>query len=379
MNIQAVIFRIFVLLKISVMINTLTSLRLIFALMVFGAHCYVIDDIFNLHFFKEGFVGVSFFFVLSGFIIAYNYQKKLSESKLTKRDFWVARIARIYPLHWLTLLVAIVLGGYVVASGYADWGKHFFASLTLTNAYIPKADYFFSFNSPSWSLCCEQLFYLCFPFLVPLAKNYKSLLYVFLVSAILIVIGMYFTPENDIKGYWYVNPITRFPDFIAGMLVFQWYERLKNKNITSHQGSIIEIASIVLFLVFYLCAAEIPKVYRYSCYYWLPVALILISFSLQKGFVSRLLSNRFLVIGGEISYSFYLIHLFVLLSYTEWQKESNFHIAWYISVPVLFCVIVLLSLLSYYYFEKPMNKRIRTLFTKYACKSDTPVTELESR
>lgn len=125
------------------MINTLTSLRLIFALMVFGAHCYVIDDFFDLHFFKGGFVGVSFFFVLSGFIIAYNYQKKLSESKMTKRSFWVARIARIYPLHVLTLLIAAALGGYVIASGFTDWSKHFLASLTLTNAYIPKADYFF--------------------------------------------------------------------------------------------------------------------------------------------------------------------------------------------------------------------------------------------
>lgn len=346
------------------MINTLTSLRLIFALMVFGAHCYIISDFFNIHFFKEGFVGVSFFFVLSGFIIAYNYQKKLSENTMTKRRFWVARIARIYPLHWLTLFIAIALGGYVIASGPMDWCKHFLASLTLTNAYIPRADYFFSFNSPSWSLCCEQLFYLSFPFLVLIAKNYKNLLYVFLVSAILIIIGMHFTPENDIKGYWYVNPITRFPDFIVGMLLFQLYDRLKNRNITSYQGSIIEIASIVLFLVFYLYAAEIPKVYRYSCYYWFPVAFILISFSLQKGIVSRLLSNRILVIGGEISYSFYLIHLFVLLSYVKWQKESDFHIAWYISIPILFCIIVLLSLLSYYYFEKPMNKRVKALLSK---------------
>ena len=175
---------------------------------------------------------------------------------------------------------------------------------------------------------------------------------------------MHFTLENDIKGYWYVNPITRFPDFIVGMLLFQLYDRLKNRNITSYQGSIIEIASIVLFLVFYLYAAEIPKVYRYSCYYWFPVAFILISFSLQKGIVSRLLSNRILVIGGEISYSFYLIHLFVLLSYVKWQKESDFHIAWYISIPILFCIIVLLSLLSYYYFEKPMNKRVKALLSK---------------
>ena len=164
------------------MINTLTSLRFIFALMVFGAHCYTIDKFFDTHFFKEGFVGVSFFFVLSGFIIAYNYQKKISENKITKRAFWVARIARIYPLHWLTLFIAVALGNYIIASGAIDWLKHFLASLTLTNAYIPKADYFFSFNSPSWSLCCEQLFYLCFPFLIPIAKDYKKLLCVFLVS-----------------------------------------------------------------------------------------------------------------------------------------------------------------------------------------------------
>lgn len=311
------------------MINTLTSLRFIFAMMVFGAHCYVIDNHFDIHFFKEGFVGVSFFFMLSGFIIAYNYQKKFSENKITKRTFWVARIARIYPLHWLTLLIAVALGNYVIASGTIDWCKHFLASLTLTNAYIPKDNYFFSFNSPSWSLCCEQLFYICFPFLIAFTKDYRKLLSTFLICAILSIVGMYFTPM-----------------------------------ITSSQGSIIEIASIALFLSFYLYAAEIPKVYRYSCYYWIPIAFILISFSLQKGMVSRLLSNRLLVIGGEISYSFYLIHLFVLLSYAKWQKESDFHIDWYISIPLLFCVIILLSLLSYYYFEKPMNKLVKTLLNK---------------
>lgn len=311
------------------MINTLTSLRFIFAMMVFGAHCYVIDNHFDIHFFKEGFAGVSFFFMLSGFIIAYNYQKKFSENKITKRTFWVARIARIYPLHWLTLLIAVALGNYVIASGTIDWCKHFLASLTLTNAYIPKDNYFFSFNSPSWSLCCEQLFYICFPFLIAFTKDYRKLLSTFLICAILSIVGMYFTPM-----------------------------------ITSSQGSIIEIASIALFLSFYLYAAEIPKVYRYSCYYWIPIAFILISFSLQKGMVSRLLSNRLLVIGGEISYSFYLIHLFVLLSYAKWQKESDFHIDWYISIPLLFCVIILLSLLSYYYFEKPMNKLVKTLLSK---------------
>lgn len=130
------------------MINTLTSLRIFFVLMVFGAHCYVIDSSFDAHFFKEGFVGVSFFFVLSGFIIAYNYQEKLLEKTTTRRTFWVARLARIYPLHLLTLLIAACIGGYVQYSGTADWIKHFIASTFLLQPFFPSADYFSHSTAP---------------------------------------------------------------------------------------------------------------------------------------------------------------------------------------------------------------------------------------
>lgn len=346
------------------MINTLTSLRFLFAMMIFGTHCYLIDAFFNAHIFKEGFVGVSFFFTLSGFIIAYKYQRQMEEKKISRRTFWVARIARIYPLHWLTLLVAALAGNYVVASGGVDWLKHFLASLTLTNAYIPAADYFFSFNSPSWSLCCEQLFYFSFPFLIPLARNGKRLLCIFFIMAVLVVAGMYFTPEADIKGYWYVNPITRFPDFVLGMLLFRLYIHLRGMHFSFFQASAMEILSVFIFLAFYFYAAEIPKVYRYSCYYWLPVALLLLCFSLQRGVLSRVLSLRLFVKGGEISYSFYLIHLFVISAYVGWSGAAGIEIAWYVSVPVLFCLAVLLSSLSYRYFEKPMNRKIKSVLNK---------------
>ncbi len=81
------------------------------------------------------------------------------------------------------------------------------------------------------------------------------------------------------------------------------------------------------------------------------LAMVIISFALQKGIFSRLLDNRLMVTGGEISYGFYLIHLLILLSYAEWQK-------------VLFVVIILLGLLSYRYFEKPMNRKIKLLLNK---------------
>ena len=283
------------------MINTLTSLRIFFALMVFGAHCYVIDSSFDAHFFKEGFVGVSFFFVLSGFIIAYNYQEKLLEKTATKRTFWVARLARIYPLHLLTLLIAVCIGGYVQYSGTADWIKHFAASTFLLQPFFPSADYFFSFNSPSWSLGCEQLFYFCFPLIVPFLHTKRSLFITLLICLPIMLAGMYLTNEEQIKAYWYVNPFTRLPDFFVGVLLYQF---------------------------------------------------------------SRLLSNRFLIIGGEISYSFYLIHLFIIDTYMRMSAHYHWQIQWTISVPVILCITIILSLLSFYYFEKPANKWVKRIFTK---------------
>lgn len=346
------------------MINSLTSLRIFFALMVFGAHCYVLDSVFDAHFFKEGFVGVSFFFVLSGFIIAYNYQEKLLAQTTTKCTFWVARIARIYPLHLLTLLIAACIGGYVQYSNAADWLKHFTASAFLVQPFFPSADYFFSFNGPSWSLGCEQLFYFCFPLVIPFLHNKRNLSITLFICLIVMLAGMFLTPEKQIKAYWYVNPVTRLPDFLVGVLLYGIYRSVRDKKLSYSTATLLEVGAIVFFLLFYLGAVGIPKVYRYSCYYWLPVSLLILIFALQQGGLSRLLSNRFLIIGGEISYSFYLIHLFIILGYSKMAVLYQWPTQWVVSVPLIFCITILLSLFSYYYFEKPANRWVKRIFTK---------------
>lgn len=67
------------------------------------------------------------------------------------------------------------------------------------------------------------------------------------------------------------------------VLLYQLYRSLCGKKISYSTGTLLEVGVVVLFLLFYLCAADIPKVYRYSCYYWLPVSLIILIFALQKG------------------------------------------------------------------------------------------------
>lgn len=139
--------------------------------MVFGAHCYVVDSTFSTHFYKEGFVGVSFFFILSGFIIAYNYQQKLVERKVSKRQFWVARIARIYPLHIATLLGVAVIGNLLNPMGWGEGLKHFIPALFLLHPFVPRMDYFFISTVLPGVWDVNSCFISCFRFSVVFAKN----------------------------------------------------------------------------------------------------------------------------------------------------------------------------------------------------------------
>lgn len=347
------------------MINTLTSLRFFFALMVFGAHCYVIDSCFDMHAFKEGFVGVSFFFILSGFIIAYNYQKKMEERKVSKRQFWVARIARIYPLHLLTLAGVALVGNALDPMGWWEGLKHFMTAAFLLHPFVPKMDYFFYFNSPSWSLGCEQIFYFVFPFLALFFYKRQRLIGVLLACAVIVPVLMSLTDEANIRAYWYVNPLARFPDFLVGMLLFQVYGWCHSKKISFTTASALEVGAVGIFLLFYVVSEDlVPKVYRYSCYYWIPVSLVLLIFSLQKGFISRILSNKYLVIGGEISYSFYLLHSWMIFAYVQFIRRYDWQLSLYIAIPLILAATIGLSLLSYYYFEKPANRWVKRILNR---------------
>lgn len=340
------------------MIHPLTSLRFIFALMVFATHCTLVDDAFGSHLVQEGYVGVSFFFVLSGFIIACNYEQRLRERRVGKRAFWMARAARIYPLHWLTLLIAALWGLHATTQGGIVWLRHFLASFTLTNAYVPLPGYYFSFNSPSWSLCCEQLFYFSFPFLVPLLRSNRRLLAALAAAALLLLAGMHFTPGAYARDLWYVNPLARFPDFLVGMALFRLHRALQHRPPAPRRATLLEAGAVALFLLFYLCAAGVPQVYRYSCYYWLPVAAVISVFALNRGGLSRALSGRFMVLCGEISYGFYLLHMLVLEAYVRWTAATGLHLCWQLSVPLLLAATLLLSLLSYRFIEQPAKRII---------------------
>jgi peptidoglycan/LPS O-acetylase OafA/YrhL len=109
-----------------------------------------------------GYTGVTFFYVLSGFVLTWTWRPGLR-----RRTFYGRRFARIYPLHLLTSVAAVV-----VFLDLLDRGPQllpFLSTLVLVQAFIPVQRYFFAGNGPSWSLSCEAFFYALLPVLVPVA------------------------------------------------------------------------------------------------------------------------------------------------------------------------------------------------------------------
>lgn len=351
------------------MIKPLTSLRFFFAFFVFLSHLSFVkteNSLFNWlqrNVFFEGYLGVSFFFILSGFVLAYSYRTKFSHETITRKSFYLARFARIYPLHLLTLILAIPIIYFHNTLGISS----FLINLFLLQSFIPKEDLFFSFNAPAWSISDEMFFYLIFPFIIILFEKIKALKTIFYIAAPAILIaGIILVPEHYQKAIFYVNPIIRSFDFILGILLYDLFknEKFKSYFSTEKRATIIEIATLITFFTFFIFHNFLNRGFRFSIYYWIPMCLIIYTFVQNKGYISKLLSNHILVFLGEISFGFYMIH-YLVITYGNMLKDNYFiNFNEILLSGIYFIVTLLLSCLSFIYFEKPMNTFIKKKLIK---------------
>ncbi|MEM7478835.1 MAG: acyltransferase [Planctomycetota bacterium] len=145
----------------------LTSLRFFAAFFVYAFHvrAFVYPEIDELTgFISYGYIWVDFFFLLSGFVLAYNYSQRLSSKSLLK--FFVARIARIYPVHIVTLLLSVLLFVFAFFLGISYKSESADLATIPAQLMLVHAWGFFdhkSLNEPSWSISAEWFAYLFFP------------------------------------------------------------------------------------------------------------------------------------------------------------------------------------------------------------------------
>lgn len=353
------------------MIKTLTSLRFFAALTVFSSHLFILQNfnetkwIFE-RIFYEGYLGVTFFFILSGFILTYSYYEKFKIfTKETYKNFMVARIARIYPVYILTFsltLIPYILDHInlnpllLILTGLINVG--------MLQSFVPISGVYFSFNSPAWSISNEMFFYLTFPFLIVcinrLSKKYDFKYFsLFAVLFFIIAFTTVWNMRDFSLAHWlfYIFPFFRFIDFFIGVVLGVTFLKCRDKvTLKNKTFTFLELSSVSLLAVAVFFSIYVHPTLRLWGYYLPFLVLIVWVFSFQKGMLSHFLSNNRLVYLGEVSFSFYMIHK-IVMGYLE-----NIPVA--TSNPVIFILASLLitltlSHLVYKYYEIPLRNKIR--------------------
>jgi peptidoglycan/LPS O-acetylase OafA/YrhL len=311
---------------------------------------------------RLGYLGVSFFFVLSGFILVYVYAGR----NVTKSRFWQARFARIYPAYAFSLLVTLP----AVIYGLPYMKKMHLTALVLTSfpllfeAWVPRVLFFW--NTPAWSLSVEVIFYLLFPFIVlRLQKFNPRALFLWITGAWLasLIITITYvllrpdgvahttTQSNDLDWLSVVkfNPIARLPEFLLGMGVGAIFLRMH-----ARARSWLIIAGALFVLLGIALQDWIPYPIMHTGLLAPAFALLILGFATQPAW-TRFLAAKPLILLGEASYSFYLLHVMPIAIMTfvrHLDRSPHIHaiIATYL---ILMCVV---SILVFLLLENPLRR-----------------------
>lgn len=337
-------------------IKPLTSLRFFAILAIFLFHL-------NLPIFSRGYIGVTFFFMLSGFLLSYRYYDKFRKPGLfSLRKFYLSRLSRIYPLHILTLLasVSISVGGLTIGMIMLK----FFSNLFLVQSFIPKWDYFFSFNWVSWFLSDFLFCIFMFPFVMftfvklGISGKLKSLIMMVIIWIFAILMISLGFQKDNIYWFYYISPYMRLVDFVLGMLLgFVFLDSLKKAKLKeSGKETLVEIAAIVVLLGLIRFSPSQPTAFSWSLLFFPGVAFMIYTFAQSKGILSKLLESKILLKLGELSFTFFLIHQLVIRYLMLVSTNLN---------PVVFgtSAFIISMGLSYLY-QKYLETPAKDLFTR---------------
>jgi peptidoglycan/LPS O-acetylase OafA/YrhL len=350
-------------------LKPLTSLRFAAALLVFSWHCVPTRQISAT--FSLGYVGVSFFFLLSGFILTYGYHRAFAGGIELQalRAFYVARIARVYPLHLVTLLLMVLslpyLGENSVWTGVAARTRlgELAAGALLIQSWFPDRVIHFGGNGPAWSVSVEAFFYALFPVLAfALLRLFRtsSPRIVFIVAGALWLGGTFVlaTQHAAIDDWrFYVFPPARLVEFVVGMLLGIAFLRRDPAAAWPLRATSVEMLAIVATALVIYASPLFPVSLRFSAGVMPAWAFLISIFAWRRGAISRLLEHPVLVRLGEVSYAFYLVHLAVIDLFAHalgWGSP--------LAAPLMLSVTLALSFALYHGIEQPLRRRIRTRF-----------------
>ncbi len=344
--------------------NYLTSLRGIAACCVLLYHLksflyqYEIGTALSF-LYEKGYLAVDFFFLLSGFILAYNYSKVFFDriDFATYKLFLIKRIARIYPLHLfvLTLFLVIPLAHFITersidSDRYSLFG--FFAKAFLIDTWLITTDYWDSWNTPSWTISGEFFAYLLLPIVLFLFPKKIKHVFILFFTLIILVALIYEVLGYAELGYGIntVGIFRCFAMFCCGVCLFSFVEYFK--NILSNRAAILITWFAVALSIF--LGVNFSKNHMFIP---LLFSIILFGTICSRTPIHHFLESKLLVYLGEISYSLYLNHMFVIAMYMMLCMDDH-RVASPVDLIAMISLSLTMSHLTYQYVEKPGRSKI---------------------
>lgn len=298
-------------------------------------------------FVQNGSSGVSYFFILSGFVmcVAYSDTKKINVKK-----YYLNRFARIYPLYFLATFL-FILEWILVKKNINTIDV--LISFLMIQSWIPGKEMIL--NSPAWSLGVELFFYLLFPyFFNSFLKKYNSIVITAVIIGFFIISQSLFLlvdNPNQNKLILY-NPIMHLSSFFIGCLAGTYVA--KNRLIIRNYDMTIVILTTVMLVFIY----SNNSLFIHNGLLGIFIAPILIFLSLNNGKITSVFNSRKLVLLGEISFGFYILQFPIFIAFRNILihfLNINNSLVFYLCTSIL----LIASYLSYIYYEKPINKKIK--------------------
>jgi len=362
-----------------------------------GLRCFAAVNIVLFHFsnpqwfgflapvVNAGFISVSYFILLSGFVLAYNYSERARNGELDRKRFWEARVTRIYPIYFLSLVLSLgqLSGEYPVHTKAMFWTGVVLTPLLL-QGFVPAVATFL--NTPAWTMSAEAAYYMIFPWVAKwkrperIAPHIMKMAGVWALGLVPGALYIAFNPDGIAHpdrwsyGPWLealkYTPYTHVFSFVFGVMLADLNRMIARTARLRLWLGIIGFGGIYGLL-------SMGSLVPYAIIHdglLMPLFGCIVLGLAGENLLAHALGIRPLVFVGEASYCLYLLH------FSLWNLIHNSHILDALGLArfdpwISYVLLIGLAILALYFIEKPAQRKLRewlhaTTVVKIAAASD---------
>lgn len=341
-------------------INQLTFTRFLAAISIvifhYGKNSFPFNKDSIAFVFKSADVCVSYFFVLSGFVMLLAYGER---AEISSKEYYKNRFARIYPIYFLGILLVFL---QQLKANDVDFIGMFF-NFFMLQAWFPNQ--VLSFNPPGWSLSVELLFYAIFPFVFPFVfknNNLKKLAFLiiwfWIISQIAFQVLLNQNADSiNISKILKYNPIMHLNEFLVGNIAGYYF--IKKWSAKKYNLDWVLLFVFCLLIVVLKFPLGLNFHNGLLAVFFIPIIFLI---SLNNGFITKLFNKKIFVFLGEISFGIYILQFPVYSIISSYSVNKYFHIQ---DVTTVFYIrlilLIVICSLSYIYIEKPIQTKIKNI------------------